>query len=58
MKTRIALAAVICGTVTSKNGFGGYGDPIPFISAGTAEFTFMRGDVDDWPQLSNHLCAN
>ena len=46
----------ICGTVSARNSFGGYGEPKRFISAGRREYTFLEGDVDDWPSLWDQMC--
>ena len=42
---------LVCGEVNSKNGFGGFSGYQRFISAGTAELTFLeeqmkRGEMD------------
>lgn len=37
----------ICGTVNSKNSYGGYNGFQRFISAGKAEFTFFANDMAD-----------
>ncbi len=49
---------VICGEVNSKNSFGGFGGFQKFISAGSAEMTFLEEEVSDFGNLWNTLCAD
>ena len=47
---------VTCGEVNSKNSFGGYGGYQKFISAGSADLTFLEEQVADFYNLWNTLC--
>lgn len=49
---------VTCGEVNSKNSFGGFGGFQKFISAGSAEMTFLEEEVSDFWNLWNTLCAD
>lgn len=47
---------IACGEVNSKNSFGGYSGYQRFISAGTAELTFLEEEVLDFEVVWNRLC--
>lgn len=49
---------VTCGEVNSKNSFGGYGGFQKFISAGSAELTFLAEQVDrdEFAKVWNKMC--
>lgn len=51
-------AAVICGTVNSKNGFGGRAGAQRFVSGGAAEATFLEEEagVDVMDQVWAKAC--
>jgi len=45
-----------CGEVNARNGFGGYIGFQRFVSAGTAELTFLESEVSDFDTVWNQLC--
>lgn len=49
---------ITCGKVNSKNGFGGYSDFQGFVSAGSAELTFLQDEVSDFHNVWKRLCVN
>jgi hypothetical protein len=48
---------VACGSVNSRNGFGGMGGFESFVSNGTVAGTFFRSDVRDFHNIWNKLCV-
>ena len=52
-------APAVCGSVNSKNGFGGYSGEHQFISV-NRQHTYFPEDVKpgEWPDLWNQLCAS
>jgi hypothetical protein len=49
-------ATVVCGEVNSKNSFGGYADFTSFISAGSADSTWLESDVKDFQAVWDAVC--
>lgn len=49
-----------CGEVNSKNSFGAYGGFQQFISAGSADTTYLREQMseNDWAKLWIEICAD
>jgi hypothetical protein len=45
-----------CGQVNARNGFGGYSGFQRFVSAGTADLTFLESEVSDFDTVWNQLC--
>ncbi len=45
-----------CGEVNSKNSFGGYIGFQKFVSAGSAELTFLQEEVADFHNIWNRMC--
>lgn len=46
-----------CGLVNAKNSFGGYTGFKHFVSAGTAELTFLETEVKDFHAVWNKYCT-
>lgn len=51
-------SGVVCGFVNAKNVMGGYAGETAFISLGTADLTWMRGQSKDFDNIWNKRCAN
>lgn len=47
---------VVCGRVNARNGFGGYGGRMHFVSGGTQGTTFVDEEVEDFAKAWNTLC--
>ena len=47
----------VCGEVNAKNRAGGYSGYEHFISAGTAEFTWLESQVPDFATAWNQVCV-
>lgn len=47
----------VCGQVNAKNRAGGYSGYEHFISAGTAEFTWLESQVPDFDAAWNQVCV-
>ena len=47
---------VACGTVNSKNGFGGYSGAKRFVSGGNPATTFFETDSKDFEQVWDKFC--
>ncbi|WP_417526355.1 hypothetical protein [Marinomonas shanghaiensis] len=47
---------VTCGSVNSKNSFGGYTGYQRFISAGRVDLTFLESEVESMDELWHKLC--
>jgi hypothetical protein len=48
---------VSCGEVNSKNSFGGYGGYQRYISAGSAELTYLEEEMADFSQAWKLMCV-
>ena len=51
-------SGVVCGFVNAKNVMGGYAGETAFISLGTADLTWMRGQSKDFDEIWNKRCAS
>ncbi|MFJ3487725.1 hypothetical protein ACIPL1_30510 [Pseudomonas sp. NPDC090202] len=51
-------SGVVCGFVNSKNVMGGYVGETAFISLGTPDLTWLRGQSKDFDATWNQRCAN
>lgn len=49
-------ASIICGRVNARNGFGGYGDWMSFVSGGTPATTLVDERVEDFAKVWNTIC--
>lgn len=47
---------VSCGEVNSKNSFGGFTGFQRYVSAGSADFTFLEEEVKDFDELWRKMC--
>lgn len=47
---------VVCGRVNARNGFGGFGGRMHFVSGGTRGTTFVDEEVEDFAKAWNTLC--
>lgn len=50
------MPPMTCGEVNSKNSFGGFSGYQRFVSAGTAELTFLESEVSDFGSVWAQLC--
>lgn len=48
---------VTCGQVNAKNSFGGYSGFQHFVSAGSADLTYLESEVKDFRAVWNRLCT-
>ncbi|MFM9847084.1 MAG: hypothetical protein ACKVP3_07980 [Hyphomicrobiaceae bacterium] len=49
--------AVVCGRVNARNGFGGYGGWMRFVSGGSVGTTFVNEDTEGFAKVWNTMCV-